>query len=91
MHVGVDTAGGQDELRFDGHSVVMDYTGEVIARAKGFEEDLLVVDLNVEAVARARAAEGRKAGLSRKGANPIDRIVLKGGPTTRRARLVPST
>jgi len=78
-------------LIFDGHSVVMDYTGEVIARAKGFEEDLLVVDLNVEAVARARAAEGRKAGLSRKGASPIDRIVLKGGPTTRRARLVPST
>ena len=86
-----NTAGGQDELIFDGHSVVMDYTGEVIARAKGFEEDLLVVDLNVEAIARARAAEGRKAGLSRKGASPIDRIVLKGGPTTRRARLVPST
>jgi NAD+ synthase (glutamine-hydrolysing) len=86
-----NTAGGQDELIFDGHSVVMDYTGEVIARAKGFEEDLLVVDLNVEAVARARAAEGRKAGVSRKGASPIDRIVLKGGPTTRRARLVPST
>ena len=86
-----NTAGGQDELIFDGHSVVMDYTGEVIARANGFEEDLLVVDLNVEAVARARAAEGRKAGLSRKGASPIDRIVLKGGPTTRRARLVPST
>ena len=86
-----NTAGGQDELIFDGHSVVMDYTGEVIARAKGFAEDLLVVDLNVEAVARARAAEGRKAGLSRKGASPIDRIVLKGGPTTRRARLVPST
>ena len=86
-----NTAGGQDELIFDGNSVVMDYTGEVIARAKGFEEDLLVVDLNVEAVARARAAEGRKAGVSRKGASPIDRIVLKGGPTTRRARLVPST
>ena len=86
-----NTAGGQDELIFDGHSVVMDYTGEVIARAKGFEEDLLVVDLNVEAVARARAAEGRRAGLSRKGAAAIDRIVLKGGPPPRRARLVPST
>jgi NAD+ synthase (glutamine-hydrolysing) len=83
-------AGGQDELIFDGNSVVMDYTGEVIARAKGFEEDLLVVDLNVEAVARARTAEGRKPELSRKGAAPIDRIVLKGGPSPRRARLVPS-
>ncbi|HEU4505960.1 MAG TPA: NAD+ synthase, partial [Nitrospira sp.] len=75
---------------FDGNSVVMDQTGEVIARANGFVEDLLVVDLNVEAVARTRAAEGRKPGLSRKAAAPIDRIVLKGRPQTRRARIVAS-
>src|SRR5262249_48135282 len=69
---------------------VMDHTGEVIARAKGFVEDLLVVDLNVEAVARARAADGRKVGPNRKAAAPIDRIVLKDGPPPRRARFVPS-
>ena len=57
---------------------------------KRFVEDLLVVDLNVEAVARARAANGRKAGLAGKAAAPIDRIVLKGGPTLKRARFVPS-
>jgi len=85
-----NTVGGQDELVFDGNSVVMDQTGEVIARAKGFEEDLLVVDLNVEAVSRARAAEGRKPGLSRKAAAPIDRIVLKGRPIVRRTRIIPS-
>lgn len=85
-----NTVGGQDELVFDGNSVVMDQTGEVIARANGFVEDLLVVDLNVEAVARTRAAEGRKPGLSRKAAAPIDRIVLKGRPHTRRARIVAS-
>jgi NAD+ synthase (glutamine-hydrolysing) len=85
-----NTVGGQDELVFDGNSVVMDHTGEVVARAKGFDEDLLVVDLNVEAVARARAAEGRKPGLRRKAAAPIDRVELKGRPTTRRTRLVPS-
>ena len=85
-----NTVGGQDELVFDGNSVVMDQTGEVIARANGFVEDLLVVDLNVEAVARTRAAEGRKPGLSRKAAAPIDRIVLKGRPQTRRARIVAS-
>ena len=33
--------GGQDELVFDGHSVVLDDEGEVIARAPGFEEALL--------------------------------------------------
>jgi NAD+ synthase (glutamine-hydrolysing) len=37
--------GGQDELLFDGHSVVLDASGEVLARAPGFEEELLVVAL----------------------------------------------
>jgi NAD+ synthase (glutamine-hydrolysing) len=37
--------GGQDELIFDGHSVVVDAAGGVIARAHQFEEDLLVWDL----------------------------------------------
>ena len=36
--------GAQDELVFDGHSVVIAADGEVLARAAGFEEDLLVVD-----------------------------------------------
>jgi NAD+ synthase (glutamine-hydrolysing) len=38
--------GGQDELVFDGHSFVVDATGEVVARAKQFEQDLLVWDLD---------------------------------------------
>ena len=38
--------GGQDELVFDGHSVVFDPEGRLVARAKQFEEDLLVVDLH---------------------------------------------
>jgi len=37
--------GGQDELLFDGHSAVLDADGTVLARAPGFEEHLLVVDL----------------------------------------------
>jgi NAD+ synthase (glutamine-hydrolysing) len=41
--------GGQDELVFDGHSFVVDATGEVIARAKQFEEDLLVYELGGDA------------------------------------------
>jgi NAD+ synthase (glutamine-hydrolysing) len=36
--------GGQDELVFDGRSVVISPTGEVIARGKAFEEDLVVAD-----------------------------------------------
>jgi NAD+ synthase (glutamine-hydrolysing) len=37
--------GGQDELVFDGASLVMDPGGRVVARAKAFEEDLLVFDI----------------------------------------------
>jgi NAD+ synthase (glutamine-hydrolysing) len=37
--------GGQDELVFDGHSFIVDAEGEVVARARQFEEDLLIWDL----------------------------------------------
>jgi NAD+ synthase (glutamine-hydrolysing) len=43
----VNMVGGQDELVFDGRSVVVDAAGEVIARAGAFEEELLVVDVAV--------------------------------------------
>jgi NAD+ synthase (glutamine-hydrolysing) len=59
--------GGQDELVFDGHSVVLDDEGEVIARAPGFEEALLVVDVDpAEAVGRRlRDVRRRELELSR--------------------------
>jgi NAD+ synthase (glutamine-hydrolysing) len=41
-----NTIGGQDELIFDGHSLVIESDGSVLARAPGFEEALLVVDLD---------------------------------------------
>ena len=57
--------GGQDELVFDGHSVVLDPDGEVIARAPGFEEHLLVVDLEpAEAIGR-RLRDARRRELDR--------------------------
>jgi NAD+ synthase (glutamine-hydrolysing) len=40
--------GGQDELVFDGQSVVFDPEGRLVARARQFEEDLLVVDVHPE-------------------------------------------
>jgi NAD+ synthase (glutamine-hydrolysing) len=55
----VNLVGGQDELVFDGASVVFDERGELVARAKQFEEDLLVVDLDVRAGARKRLLEPR--------------------------------
>ena len=49
-----NTVGGQDELIFDGHSLVLDDEGEVLARAPGFEEALLVVDVDPSAVVARR-------------------------------------
>jgi NAD+ synthase (glutamine-hydrolysing) len=39
--------GGQDELVFDGHSFVLDPTGQVLARAGQFDEELLVCELDL--------------------------------------------
>jgi NAD+ synthase (glutamine-hydrolysing) len=47
----VNAVGGQDELVFDGGSVVVGPDGEVACRAAQFEEDLLVVDVDEEHVA----------------------------------------
>jgi len=57
--------GGQDELVFDGNSMVLDEKGQLIARGKQFDEDLVVVDLDVEAVFRARLHDPkwRKEGI----------------------------
>ncbi|MPZ95261.1 MAG: NAD+ synthase [Propionibacteriales bacterium] len=47
----VNLVGGQDELVFDGDSIVVDAAGAVVARAPQFEEALLVVDLDLPAAA----------------------------------------
>jgi NAD+ synthase (glutamine-hydrolysing) len=54
--------GGQDELVFDGRSCVIDHTGAVIARAAQFREELLVCDVDLAAVARARRARSSTEG-----------------------------
>lgn len=49
VHVAsVNQVGGNDDLVFDGHSCVIDPAGDLIAAAKGFESDLLVVELDTE-------------------------------------------
>ena len=48
----VNMAGGQDEIVFDGRSMVVDNNGRIIARAKAFEEDLLMSDIQIEPLRR---------------------------------------
>jgi NAD+ synthase (glutamine-hydrolysing) len=60
-----NAVGGQDELLFDGHSCVLDDEGEVLARAPGFEEALLVVDVEPHAVVGRRLRDVRRRALAR--------------------------
>jgi NAD+ synthase (glutamine-hydrolysing) len=55
----VNLVGGQDELVFDGASMVFDESGTLVARASQFVEDLLIVDLDVRPGFRRRLLDPR--------------------------------
>jgi NAD+ synthase (glutamine-hydrolysing) len=52
--------GGQDELVFDGSSVIFDPGGELIARGQSFQEDLVVADLDLGGVFRRQLHDPRR-------------------------------
>jgi NAD+ synthase (glutamine-hydrolysing) len=56
----VNQVGGQDELIFDGASLVFNEHGELLARGKQFREDLVLMDLSVDSVFRARLHDPRR-------------------------------
>jgi NAD+ synthase (glutamine-hydrolysing) len=60
MVAAVNMVGAQDELVFDGHSVVVDQHGALIVRGGQFVEELLVVDLDVDAVFQSRLHDTRR-------------------------------
>ena len=55
----VNMVGGQDELVFDGASMVLDPLGETVASSGQFVEDLLIADLDAQSVFRSRLREPR--------------------------------
>jgi NAD+ synthase (glutamine-hydrolysing) len=65
-----NAVGGQDELLFDGHSAVIDDDGRVLARAPGFEEALLVVDVDPTTVVGRRLTDSRRRALARERPEP---------------------
>ncbi len=76
--------GGQDELVFDGHSFVLDPTGETIARAAQFEEDLLVCELDLEHTSppgRERALETAERDCMVAGDEPPQLLTTPIAPT----------
>ncbi len=60
-----NAVGGQDELVFDGHSLVLDDEGEVVARAPGFEETLLLADIDPQVAIARRLRDVRRRALAR--------------------------
>lgn len=69
----VNLVGGQDELVFDGDSVVIDQNGRVLARAPQFEEALVVCDLDVAVARRQRA---RRTGVDEAERFPVGDVSL---------------
>jgi NAD+ synthase (glutamine-hydrolysing) len=73
--------GGQDELVFDGHSVVVDHHGEVVARAPQFQEGLIVATLDEAGPPALRLRDPRHRSLDRLGhraLRPVARIEASG-------------
>jgi NAD+ synthase (glutamine-hydrolysing) len=83
--------GGQDELVFDGNSLVVDQSGTVIARGRAFEEDLVIADVDVDAVSRTRLHDTRRRRerrvLERRGVS-VDRVVVSSRYRAMTRRLV---
>jgi NAD+ synthase (glutamine-hydrolysing) len=71
----VNMVGGQDELVFDGGSLIVNERGEVAARGRQFAEDFVVADLDLDAVFRARLHDSRRR-KEKQGTVEATRIVL---------------
>ncbi len=56
----LNAVGGQDELVFDGHSLVLGPSGEVLHRCKAFEEQLAIVDIDLSPIEHRRLVDPRR-------------------------------
>ena len=83
----VNQVGGQDELVFDGASMVYDAGGELVASAPQFVEQSMVIDLEVQPVFRKRLLDPR----GRAGADPLPVVIVSASPHPNDDRRPPST
>jgi NAD+ synthase (glutamine-hydrolysing) len=64
--------GGQDELVFDGHSVVIEHDGTVVARAHQFREELIVANIDPEGSRASRLRDTRHRPAARRMQAEVD-------------------
>src|SRR6266852_5788716 len=72
----VNMVGGQDELVFDGGSLIVNELGECVARGRQFEEDLVIADLDLDAAFRARLRDSRRRKEKLAAHEPVTRVSL---------------
>lgn len=75
----VNMVGGQDELVFDGRSMVVSPDGEIIARARAFEEDVLLVSLDISRVEAKRLIEPRMREEFCRRVQPVSELSIECG------------
>jgi NAD+ synthase (glutamine-hydrolysing) len=83
----VNTVGGQDELIFDGNSLIFNEKGEPIARGRAFEEDLVVADIDLDQVFRARLHDSRRRKEKLRSSPGAKRVSLPALPRTEKPKL----
>ena len=77
----VNLVGGQDELVFDGESMVVGSDGAVLAEAPPFEEHLLLCDVELEQIFRARLHDPRGRHARRSAPRGVERCLASAAPS----------
>ena len=86
----LNTIGGQDELVFDGDSLILDENGNVGARGKPFKEDLVIADLDLDPVRMKRFhAPRRRQEVVKLEKDAVEEIVIPVEEKVHKVRALP--
>ena len=77
--------GGQDELIFDGQSMIFDPQGELIARAGQFVEDFLIADIDLKEAFRWRLFDPRRRKQAEESGSGIQEIEIPKIPLSKKS------